>query len=338
MIFRKKQSDDQSTDSLVQRGVFRLPDVYKDEEGKEFKNAKVAYSFWSAVKYTFFLSVLLWWLPIFGQMIAGYVGGRRAGTPWKGVLAALIPVIAIFGIMTGIEMGIIPTIIFGIDLSPGAIMGYIAAHLPLIEPYFNFTVMYVESFLDALQATTSLSLDSYIITVAFAYIGGILSDQTRREMEFVTKYGGPKTTVVVEGNASPREASSYVPSWSQQFFPSKSNTRGPLSFEEMQAMEGYSNDEERARERIRAARHEEDMDIEMTPREREFLKKKAKLMEKNQKKMDKKINSDKGIPILRKLTSLGRGSSDESSSRRGESGERQSRNQRQETRGDWEFI
>src|SRR3989337_919678 len=58
--------------------------------------AAPAFSFWSAVKYVTLLSILLWWLPTFGQMIAGYVGGRRAGSPWRGVAAALVPVVLIF--------------------------------------------------------------------------------------------------------------------------------------------------------------------------------------------------------------------------------------------------
>jgi len=82
----------------------------------------VAYSFWSAVKYTFFLSILLWWLPIFGQMIAGYVGGRRAGTPWKAVVAAMIPVAIFFLVITAMDVGIIPSEIYGISLAPGALL------------------------------------------------------------------------------------------------------------------------------------------------------------------------------------------------------------------------
>src|SRR3989304_7173370 len=54
------------------------------------------FSFLSAVKYVPIRSILLWWLPTFGQMIAGYVGGRRAGSPWRGVAASLVPVFAIF--------------------------------------------------------------------------------------------------------------------------------------------------------------------------------------------------------------------------------------------------
>ncbi len=41
---------------------------------------------WMAV-----LSLLLFWLPLFGPLIAGHVGGKTAGSPSRGLLAALIP-------------------------------------------------------------------------------------------------------------------------------------------------------------------------------------------------------------------------------------------------------
>jgi hypothetical protein len=43
-------------------------------------------------------------------------------------------------------------------------------------------------------------VDVYIITAAFAYIGGILAEQSRLEMDYVAKHGGNSMTVVVGGN------------------------------------------------------------------------------------------------------------------------------------------
>lgn len=37
------------------------------------------------------LSVLLFWLPIMGPLIAGFVGGRKAGTLANAILAVLLP-------------------------------------------------------------------------------------------------------------------------------------------------------------------------------------------------------------------------------------------------------
>src|SRR3990170_7763066 len=76
------------------------PGVYQvevDSERHHF-HEDVPFSFWGSAKIVLLLSVLLWWLPqSAGYMVAGYVGGRRAGAPWKAVVAALIPVVLIFG-------------------------------------------------------------------------------------------------------------------------------------------------------------------------------------------------------------------------------------------------
>lgn len=37
------------------------------------------------------LSVLLFWLPLFGSLIAGVVGGKKAGGAFKAVLAVFLP-------------------------------------------------------------------------------------------------------------------------------------------------------------------------------------------------------------------------------------------------------
>jgi hypothetical protein len=191
---------DSTTSSLVHSGVYHLADTYDDEEAKKF-DGPVVYSFWSATKYTFTLSLLLWWLPIFGQMLAGYVGGRRAGSPLKGMMSALVPVIFIFIVTMLVRAGIVPTVIFGIDLAPEAIAAVVAANVPVLEPYIAFVDMYLTSFFTSLHSTASLGLDSYVTTVAFAYIGGVLSQQTHREMLLLSRMSrGNSTTVVLEGN------------------------------------------------------------------------------------------------------------------------------------------
>jgi hypothetical protein len=46
----------------------------------------------------FVLSLLLFWLPIFGPLIAGFVGGRKAGTLGNAILAVILPSI-VFGVI-----------------------------------------------------------------------------------------------------------------------------------------------------------------------------------------------------------------------------------------------
>lgn len=45
----------------------------------------------------FLLSILLFWLPFIGPLVAGFVGGRKAGTLGNAILAVFLPTV-IFGV------------------------------------------------------------------------------------------------------------------------------------------------------------------------------------------------------------------------------------------------
>jgi hypothetical protein len=268
---------DETTSSLVHSGVYHLSDTYDDEEAKKFEGP-VVYSFWSAVKYTFTLSLLLWWLPIFGQMIAGYVGGRRAGAPWKGMLAALVPVVFIFIVSILVRAGIIPTVIFGVDLSPDAVVAVITANVPVVQPYVDFVNMYLTSFFSSLHSTANLGLDSYVTTVAFAYIGGVLSQQNRREMELLLRMNkGNTTTVVLEGNTFTN--AEQAP---------KKHSRG---FEDLEVI-GAAADEDEEPQTFRSVKrqlYDEGKAVSIAPRERKALRERAQSMAHEQKGVEKKV-------------------------------------------------
>lgn len=269
---------DETTSSLVRSGVYHLSDTYDDEEAKKF-DGPVVYSFWSAAKYTFALSLLLWWLPVFGQMIAGYVGGRRAGSPWKGMVAAIIPVAFFFLINGLVQISLLPTVWFGVDLTPSAMMALIASYVPVVQPYLEFVNMYLTSFFSSLQTATSLGFDSYIITVAFAYIGGVLSQQNRRELELLAKMSrGNTTTVVLEGNTF-------------QTAPARPARGAERGFADLDALVGASEDAEPAplRTAHRALYEEEDADA-IPLKDRRALRERAQSMAVQQRAVERKVH------------------------------------------------
>jgi len=271
---------DETTSSLVHSGVYHLSDTYDDEEAKKFEGP-VVYSFWSAVKYTFTLSLLLWWLPIFGQMIAGYVGGRRAGAPWKGMLAALVPVAFIFIISTLVKASIIPTVIFGIDLSPDAIVAAITAHVPVLQPYVDFVNMYLTNFFTSLSSTANLGFDSYVTTVAFAYIGGVLSQQNRREMELLSRMSrGNNTTVVLEGNTFTTD---------RQEEPARKRSRGFEDLEVVGASREEEYDEPQTFRSAKRALYDDGKAGAIAPRDRKALRERAQSMAHEQRTVERKV-------------------------------------------------
>jgi hypothetical protein len=290
-----RRKHDETTHSLLRSGVYRLNDV-EDEEIEKFNDAKVAYGFWSAAKYTFILTVLLWWLPVFGQMIAGYVGGRRAGSPGRAVLAALFPLIFIFAISMAFDTGLIPTELNGIVIDPGALMNGAGQNIPFVGPYLAFVTMYIDSWMGAIQSITLLKVDNYLITIAFAYIGGIIADQTRREMEYIAAHSGRETNIVV-GREHPVDQApvrarglrytrpSNRPAQVESNFESMSNVMGDASFEEEETP-------------IRVTKRRYSAVASAEPLSKKAIKQKVKLMERAQKDVERKVKGKSTVEAL----------------------------------------
>jgi len=90
----------------------------------------------------FVISLLLFWLPAFGPLVAGIVGGKRAGGVGPGIVAAFLPALAVavfvmvFGTAVGLPLiGVVTgaaafITIAGVVIGPlllGAIVGGILA-------------------------------------------------------------------------------------------------------------------------------------------------------------------------------------------------------------------
>ena len=54
----------------------------------------------SAMGWMFLLEILLFWIPFVGSLIAGFVGGKKAGGLGKAVAAVFLPIV-IFSIVLG---------------------------------------------------------------------------------------------------------------------------------------------------------------------------------------------------------------------------------------------
>ena len=197
-LFGKEKERASSNRNPADESKWGFASFANQHEGKRIKARKV-YSIWGAMKCTMVLSLLLWWLPLFGQMIAGYIGGRKAGSPLKGVIAALIPVVALFAFMTALDHFFLQSVSINGSASASLFAGF-ATGMPIIGPYLDFTRDYVMKFIDSLAGSAPYGMNSYVITLAFAYIGGILATQTRREIEAVSGEAGSHTTVVVAPN------------------------------------------------------------------------------------------------------------------------------------------
>lgn len=163
------------------------PGIYPvevDSEAHRFHGDGPPFSFWSSSRVILILSFLLWWIQPAGPMIAGYVGGRRAGSPMKAVIAALLPVFAIYLANASYAASVAARQVDFVAALPTIVGDGLSAILPFIVPYREFLVSYMAGFVAALTTTFGMGTNGYLMVVIFAYIGGLIADQTRRELHY----------------------------------------------------------------------------------------------------------------------------------------------------------
>jgi hypothetical protein len=169
------------------RGRAHQPGVYRievDNEAGRFHGDGPPFSFWSSSRVILILSFLLWWIQPAGPMIAGYVGGRRAGSPIKAVIAALMPVFAIYVANAAYAHNFASHQIDFVASLPMVVSDGISSILPFLVPYKEFMVAYMKGFVEALTTTFGMGTNGYLMVIIFAYIGGLIAEQTRRELVY----------------------------------------------------------------------------------------------------------------------------------------------------------
>jgi len=168
------------------RARSHTPGVYRievDGEAGRFHRDGPPFSFWSSSRVILILSFLLWWIQPAGPMIAGYVGGRRAGSPIKAVIAALMPIAAIYIANAAYAHNFAAHQIDFVASLPMVVSDAAASILPFLAPYKEFLVAYMQGFVQALTSTFGMGTNGYLMVVIFAYIGGLIAEQTRRELQ-----------------------------------------------------------------------------------------------------------------------------------------------------------
>jgi hypothetical protein len=194
LLWPRRVRDDEEDEERPRRRKGRAsrtksphPGVYRievDSEMGRFHGDGPPFSFWSSSRIILILSFILWWVQPAGPMIAGYVGGRRAGSPIKAVVAALLPVFAIFVANAFYSQSVASREIDFVASLPMVVSDALASILPFLGPYREFMVQYMHGFVAALSTTFGMGTNGYLMVIIFAYIGGLIADQTRRELHY----------------------------------------------------------------------------------------------------------------------------------------------------------
>lgn len=82
---------------------------------------------WMAV-----LSLLLFWLPLLGPLIAGFVGGRAAGSASRGLLAAVLPTAVLCFVLLGAGTALAGLPLIGMIASASLFLLIVIQSLPLL--------------------------------------------------------------------------------------------------------------------------------------------------------------------------------------------------------------
>ncbi len=136
---------------------------------------KYPYSFGSAVGYSIVLLVSLWWLPVLGPIIIGYVTGRKAGDPLKGLVAMAVPIALYFVIVQLVAMGWVHV--------PHLVQGYFSGYLSSSVAGAVFVPYVKQTFAMGMEVGTNLlsylyyAPSAFFIMLTFAFIGGAMSRQ-----------------------------------------------------------------------------------------------------------------------------------------------------------------
>lgn len=82
---------------------------------------------WMAV-----LSLLLFWLPLLGPLLAGFVGGRTAGSASQGLLAAILPTAVLCFVLAGLGSALSGLPVIGVIAGAGLFVLLVLQSLPLL--------------------------------------------------------------------------------------------------------------------------------------------------------------------------------------------------------------
>jgi len=184
---------DKTTKKLIRRGVFSVSTKHHDREAKTFKE-HAPFSIPQAIGLAFLLSIFLYWLPIFGTMIAGYVCGRRAGTAVKGGFCGLIAgfILFIIGYIIAIDAFSAGT---ALHTCQNAIWNWIQTANPIIASYFLLIANWAEIITGIFRSFLLAEPGNIVILVVFGYVGGAIAAQRYRECTSKPHYNyKPKET------------------------------------------------------------------------------------------------------------------------------------------------
>jgi len=158
--------------------------------GTDLKGQNSVYDTRSGTLLTIVLLFVLGWIPMIGQMVAGFVGGRRAGSPMRGLISSSVGTFIVVAFLFLIAEGL-RAINSALVNEPDGDIAMLITSYPLIEQLFDLALSYLRDLFGGADFTINYS--SYAITIPFGIIGGIFANQAQKEARLIVARTGKAT-------------------------------------------------------------------------------------------------------------------------------------------------
>ena len=170
--------------------------------GTDQRGQRSVYDTRSGTLLTIVLLFVLGWIPMIGHMVAGFVGGRRAGSPTRGLIATSVGTFTVLFILFLI-VELIRAINSALLTDPEGEIAAITASAPLFQQLFSLFLDYSRELFGS--ADFSINYGVYMITIPFGIIGGIFADQAQKETRIIVARTGKATARRVRSIEAYRE-------------------------------------------------------------------------------------------------------------------------------------
>jgi hypothetical protein len=169
----KRSIFEEISERIRVKSIFRL-------DKKKQKKASLNYSQSKGIMYALIFSMLLWWIPIAGPGIAGYMSGRKSGSIGKSLMSALVADALITFVMVSLApftsgpFGVMSSYLrSGIVTVSGSSIFVVSNFATDLNTYYGFV------------KTIAVVLPSAILTLTiFSYVGGFVSTMKLSEENF----------------------------------------------------------------------------------------------------------------------------------------------------------
>ncbi|MCL4413050.1 MAG: hypothetical protein M1526_06845 [Candidatus Thermoplasmatota archaeon] len=123
-------------------------------------------------------TVLLWWLPIFGPMLSGYVAGRAAGNKYKGLL-----VTSIISVAFGTSAYLLTYVIQIPPMVISYLSGNILYHIQILNPFLGSLIYSVSLMFSSFRTFLLAVPPNWAVLIAFGFLGGSISELKIRDKD-----------------------------------------------------------------------------------------------------------------------------------------------------------